>query len=71
MHIAHDHQPVEIGAQIGGEDARGRVIVKHILATGFVNLPHEARILENHSLVFGHFWNTSGDSIFKDCLFFT
>ena len=71
MRIAHVHQPVEVGAQVGGEGARGRAMVKHILATGFVNLPQEARVLESHAFNFGHFWNTSGESIFKDCLFFT
>lgn len=71
MHIAHNHQPAEVGGQVGGEDDRGRVIVKHILATGFVSLPQEARVAENRSLIFGHFWNTSGESIFRDCLFFT
>ena len=72
MQVAHEHKPVEVGAQVGGEgDVRARVMVKHILATGYVHLPQEARTSEANSLNFGHFWDTSGDSIFKDCLFYT
>ena len=72
MHVAHEHQPVEVGTKVGGEwDARALTMVKHIQATGYVNLPQKARTEENKSLIFGHFWDTSGESIFNDCLFFT
>jgi hypothetical protein len=72
MQIAHAHLPVEVGAQVGGEgDARGHTMAKTISATGYTHLPPETRSGAESALIFGNFWDTSGASIFKDCLFYT